>query len=191
MPPGQHAERGWPVMTVGPTPSIAERDWRLLVDGLVDESVEWSLEDLRAMPGSEFHGDIHCVTAWSKLDTSFGGVSLDAVLEQVRPLPHATHLLATSYGGYSTNLALADVCDGRAWVVWEHEGRPLPREHGGPVRLLVPARYFWKSAKWLRGLRLLDRDEPGFWERNGYHRRGDPWREERYSVARERREWQC
>ena len=105
---------------------------------------------------------------------------MDTLLELVEPRPEATHVVVSSYGGYTTNLPLADVTDGKAWVVWEWEGQPLPREHGGPVRFLVPARYFWKSAKWVTGLRLLDHDEPGFWELNGYHNRGDPWKEERY-----------
>ncbi|HSD77901.1 MAG TPA: molybdopterin-dependent oxidoreductase, partial [Solirubrobacteraceae bacterium] len=138
------------------------------------------LPELRALPPSAFHGDIHCVTKWSRLGTSFGGVSVDTLLDAAAPDPAASHALASSYGGYTTNLPLEDLRGGRAWVVWEWEGQPLPREHGGPVRLLVPHLYFWKSAKWLSGLRLLDHDEPGFWEINGYHNHGDPWKEERY-----------
>src|SRR5919197_1067061 len=132
-----------------------------------------TLAERRALPASEFRGDIHCVTKWSKLDTSFGGVSVDTLLDAVMPGPRATHVLASSYGGYTTNLPLEDLRGGKAWVVWEWEGEPLPREHGGPVRLLVPHLYFWKSAKWLNGLRLLDHDQPGFWEVNGYHNHGD------------------
>lgn len=191
LPPGQHVDDGFPVLTVGPTPAIAPGDWRMRIDGLVEEPVELTLADLRALPRAEYRGDIHCVTAWSKLDTSFAGVSVDALLDRVRLAPGASHALARSYGGYTTNLPLDDLRGGRAWIVWEHEGRPLPRAHGGPVRLLVPHRYLWKSAKWLAGLRILDRDEPGFFERNGYHNNGDPWREERYSIPREQREWQA
>jgi DMSO/TMAO reductase YedYZ molybdopterin-dependent catalytic subunit len=180
VPPGQYVETGFPVLTAGPTPRVAEEEYALTIDGLVGVSRTWTLPELRALPRSTFDGDIHCVTTWSKLGTSFGGVSVDTLLELVEPRPEATHVVVSSYGGYTTNLPLEDVTDGKAWVVWEWEGRPLPREHGGPVRFLVPARYFWKSAKWVTGLRLLDHDEPGFWELNGYHNRGDPWKEERY-----------
>jgi DMSO/TMAO reductase YedYZ molybdopterin-dependent catalytic subunit len=180
VPPGQYVETGFPVLTAGPTPRVAEEEYALTIDGLVGASRTWTLPELRGLPRSTFDGDIHCVTTWSKLGTSFGGVSVDTLLELVEPRPEATHVVVSSYGGYTTNLPLEDVTDGKAWVVWEWEGRPLPREHGGPVRFLVPARYFWKSAKWVTGLRLLDHDEPGFWELNGYHNRGDPWKEERY-----------
>jgi DMSO/TMAO reductase YedYZ molybdopterin-dependent catalytic subunit len=180
VPPGQYVETGFPVLTAGPTPRVAEEEYALTLDGLVGSSRTWTLPDLRALPPSTFDGDIHCVTTWSKLGTSFGGVSVDTLLEQVQPRPEATHVVVSSYGGYTTNLPLEDVTGGKAWVVWEWEGQPLPREHGGPVRFLVPARYFWKSAKWVTGIRLLDHDEPGFWEVNGYHNRGDPWKEERY-----------
>jgi DMSO/TMAO reductase YedYZ molybdopterin-dependent catalytic subunit len=180
VPPGQYVETGFPVLTAGPTPRVAEDDYALTIDGLVGTSRSWTLPELRALPPSTFDGDIHCVTTWSKLGTSFGGVSVDTLLEQLEPRPEATHVVVSSYGGYTTNLPLGDVTDGKAWVVWEWEGQPLPREHGGPVRFLVPARYFWKSAKWVTGVRLLDHDEPGFWEVNGYHNRGDPWKEERY-----------
>ena len=180
LPPGQYRETGFPVLTAGPTPRIDEADYALTIEGLVATPRTWTLPELRALPPSVFHGDIHCVTKWSRLGTSFGGVSVDTLLDAVAPDPAASHALATSYGGYTTNLPLEDLRGGRAWVVWEWEGQPLPREHGGPVRLLVPHLYFWKSAKWLSGLRLLDHDEPGFWEVNGYHNHGDPWKEERY-----------
>jgi DMSO/TMAO reductase YedYZ molybdopterin-dependent catalytic subunit len=180
LPPGQYAEPGFPVLSAGPTPRVEQADWRLRVEGLVARPREWTWEEAQALPGSTFDGDIHCVTKWSKLGTSFAGVSVDTLLDQVEPLPEATHVIAFSYGGYTTNLPLEDLRDGKAWVVWEHEGKPLPPEHGGPARLLVPHLYFWKSAKWLNGLRLLDHDQAGFWESLGYHNRGDPWREERY-----------
>ena len=139
---------------------------------------EWTAAEFRALPFETVPCDIHCVTKWSKLGTSFGGVSVDVLLDGAEPL--GAYAMAYSYGGYSTNLAIEDITDGKAWVVTEHEGEPLPREHGGPARLLVPHLYFWKSAKWVAGLRVMDHDEPGFWEENGYHNRGDPWKEERY-----------
>ena len=178
IPPGQYYERGFPVLTAGPTPRVAAEDWSLTVDGMVGSSRTWSREEFEALPFELVPCDIHCVTKWSKLDTSFGGVSVDVLLEQVDP--QAEYAMAYSSGGYTTNVALADLTGGKAWVVTEHEGEPLPREHGGPARLLVPHLYFWKSAKWLAGLRFMDHDEPGFWEQNGYHNRGDPWEEERY-----------
>jgi DMSO/TMAO reductase YedYZ molybdopterin-dependent catalytic subunit len=152
----------------------------MTVDGLVEEQRTWSWEEMHLLPQSEYRGDIHCVTTWSKLDTWFDGVSVDLLLEAARPAANATHVLATSTTGYTTNLPLSHVTGGQAWVVWSHEGKPLTREHGGPVRLLVPHLYFWKSAKWVTRLTLLDHDQHGFWERNGYHDLGDPWREQRY-----------
>jgi DMSO/TMAO reductase YedYZ molybdopterin-dependent catalytic subunit len=180
LPPGQYVEDGFPVLSAGPTPRIDPAEYRFRVEGLVRTPREWSLEELQALPGSTFNGDIHCVTKWTKLDTDFTGVSVDVLLDQAEPLEDAGFVVASSYGGYTTNLPIDDVSDGRAWVVWEYEGEPLEPEHGGPVRLLVPHLYFWKSAKWVNGMRLLDHDEPGFWETLGYHNRGDPWREERY-----------
>lgn len=180
LPPGQYVEDGFPVLSAGPTPRIDPADYRFRVEGLVRTPREWSLEELKALPGSTFHGDISCVTKWTKLDTNFTGVSVDVLLDQAEPLEDAAFVVASSYGGYTTNLPIEDVRDGRAWVVWEYEGEPLEPEHGGPVRMLVPHLYFWKSAKWVNGLRLLDHDEPGFWETLGYHNRGDPWQEQRY-----------
>jgi DMSO/TMAO reductase YedYZ molybdopterin-dependent catalytic subunit len=176
LPPGQYAESGSPVLTAGPTPEVG--DWRLRIDGIVAEEREWTAQEFAQLPFETVPCDIHCVTKWSKLGTSFGGVSLDLLLEEAEPL--GAFAMAYSDGGYTTNLAIEDLSDGKAWVVTEHEGEPLPREHGGPARLLVPHLYFWKSAKWLAGLRVSDHDEPGFWEANGYHNRGDPWKEERY-----------
>jgi DMSO/TMAO reductase YedYZ molybdopterin-dependent catalytic subunit len=181
LPPGQYdAGPEWPVLTAEVTPRLATDTWTFTVDGLVERPTIWSWEEIHELPRSTYRGDIHCVTAWSKLGMTFGGVSLDVLLHAAGPLPTATHVLASSHTGYTTNLPLADVTGGRAWVAWEVDGGPLPVEHGGPARLLVPHLYFWKSAKWVSGLRLLDRDEPGFWERNGYHDRGDPWLEQRY-----------
>jgi DMSO/TMAO reductase YedYZ molybdopterin-dependent catalytic subunit len=182
LPPGQHdIGTDFPVLTAEATPRLDAERWTMTVDGLVDHAHTWTWAELHAVPQSEFHGDIHCVTTWSKFGTSFSGVSVDALLEVARPLPEATHVLATSTTGYTTNLPFAHIRGGQAWVVWTHEGRPLPREHGGPARLLVPHLYFWKSAKWVTRLTLLDHDRQGFWERNGYHNLGDPWLEQRYS----------
>jgi DMSO/TMAO reductase YedYZ molybdopterin-dependent catalytic subunit len=178
LPPGQYLERDFPVLTAGPAPDIRAEEWGLRIDGMVAEEAEWSWEEFQRLPFELVPCDIHCVTKWSKLGTSFGGVSLDKLLDAAEPL--GAYATAYSYGGYTTNLAIEDLTDGRAWVVTEHEGEPLPREHGGPARLLVPHLYFWKSAKWIAGLRVMDHDEPGFWEANGYHNRGDPWKEERY-----------
>jgi DMSO/TMAO reductase YedYZ molybdopterin-dependent catalytic subunit len=178
IPSGQYLERGFPVLTAGPTPSVDTGAWRFRIDGMVDRPTEWTWDEFNALPPETIPCDIHCVTKWSKLGTSFGGVSLDTLLDGVGT--RGEYTMAMSYGGYTTNVALADLTGGKAWVVTEHEGDPLPREHGGPARLLVPHLYFWKSAKWVAGLRVMDHDEPGFWESNGYHNRGDPWKEERY-----------
>jgi DMSO/TMAO reductase YedYZ molybdopterin-dependent catalytic subunit len=178
VPPGQYVEYGFPVLTAGPTPDIKTEDWSLRVDGMVAQPQEWSWQEFAQLPFETVPCDIHCVTKWSKLGTSFGGVSVDTLLEAADPM--GAYAMAWSYGGYTTNLPIDDLTGGKAWVVTEHEGEPLPREHGGPARLLVPHLYFWKSAKWLQGIRVMDHDEPGFWESNGYHNRGDPWKEERY-----------
>jgi len=178
LPPGQYAETGFPVLTAGPTPEVPTDTWRLRIDGMVAEQREWTWEQFGALPFETIPCDIHCVTKWSKLGTSFGGVSVDTLLADAELL--GAYAMAWSYGGYTTNLAIDDLIGGKAWVVTEHDGEPLPREHGGPARLLVPHLYFWKSAKWVTGLRVMDHDEPGFWEMNGYHNRGDPWKEQRY-----------
>jgi DMSO/TMAO reductase YedYZ molybdopterin-dependent catalytic subunit len=178
LPPGQYLERDFPVLTAGPTPEVAPGEWGLRIDGMVAEEREWTWDEFHQLEFEDVPCDIHCVTSWSKLGTSFRGVSLDTLLEAAEPL--GAYAMAYSYGGYTTNLDIEDLTDGKAWVVTEHEGEPLPREHGGPARLLVPHLYFWKSAKWIAGLRVMDHDEPGFWEANGYHNRGDPWKEERY-----------
>jgi DMSO/TMAO reductase YedYZ molybdopterin-dependent catalytic subunit len=181
LPPGQYdTGTSWPVLSAEATPQIDTADWTFTVEGLVAQPTTWTWDEIHALPPSSFSGDIHCVTTWSRLGMTFSGVSIDALLAVAQPRPSAAFVVAWSHTGYTTNLPLADVSDGRAWVAWEADGGPLPREHGGPARLLVPHLYFWKSAKWVAGLRLLDHDEPGFWEQNGYHDRGDPWREQRY-----------
>jgi DMSO/TMAO reductase YedYZ molybdopterin-dependent catalytic subunit len=178
LPPGQYLETGFPVLTAGPTPDVAAGDWQFSVDGVVASPQDWNWSTFAELPFEDVPCDIHCVTKWSKLGTSFRGVSVDTLLAQAEP--RGDYVMARSYGGYTTNLAVEDVTGGKAWVVTEHEGAPLPREHGGPARLLVPHLYFWKSAKWVTGLRCMDHDEPGFWEANGYHMHGDPWKEQRY-----------
>jgi DMSO/TMAO reductase YedYZ molybdopterin-dependent catalytic subunit len=178
LPPGQYYEAGFPVLTAGPTPQVDPQEWGMRVDGMVGSELEWTWDEFHALPFEDVPCDIHCVTKWSKLGTSFRGVSVDVLLADASP--QGDYAMAYSYGGYTTNAPLADLTGGKAWVVTEHEGEPLPREHGGPARLLVPHLYFWKSAKWVAGLRVMDHDEPGFWEQNGYHMRGDPWKEQRY-----------
>jgi DMSO/TMAO reductase YedYZ molybdopterin-dependent catalytic subunit len=178
LPPGQYLTRDFPVLSAGPTPHTPLDEWTLTIDGAVDGAVSWSWEELQALPQETFTLDIHCVTKWTKLDTTWTGVSVDTLLESVST--EAEYLTAWSDGDYTTNLALEDVTDGKAWVVHTFDGEPLEPEHGGPARLLVPALYFWKSAKWVRGLSFTVQDEPGFWEGYGYHNHGDPWREQRY-----------
>ena len=181
LPPGQYdVGKDWPVLTAEATPQLSTDKWTFAIDGLVEKPVTWTWAEIMALPKSEFMGDIHCVTTWSKLGVRFRGVSVDTLLEAAEPQPSASYVMARSTTGYTTNLPLADVTNGQAWVVWEYDGQPLARDHGGPARLLVPHLYFWKSAKWVSGLRLMDHDEPGFWEQNGYHDRGDPWKEQRY-----------
>ena len=179
LPPGQYVVEGFPVLSAGPTPYTSFEEWNFSIVGEVTEPLLWSWEAFKALPSEDIRTDIHCVTKWSKLDTSWEGVSIDTMLEGVEH--DATHVLAFCDGGYTTNLPLEDVVDGKAWVAFAHDGEALEPEHGGPARLLVPHLYFWKSAKWVRGLRLMDGDEPGFWETYGYHMYGDPWREQRYS----------
>ncbi len=181
LPPGQYDAGGqWPVLNAEATPRISTDRWTFTVEGLVEREVTWTWDEIHALPPARYEGDIHCVTTWSKFGMRFDGVSVDTLLDAAGVLPTATHVVAVAHTGYTTNLPLADVTGGKAWVVWDVDGEPLTREHGGPARLLVPHLYFWKSAKWVSGLRLLDHDEQGFWERNGYHDRGDPWTEQRY-----------
>jgi DMSO/TMAO reductase YedYZ molybdopterin-dependent catalytic subunit len=178
VPLGQYVVRDFPVLSAGPTPRTALDEWSFMIDGAVDEPISWNWEEFRALPSETVTVDIHCVTKWSKLGTTWTGVSLDTLLEHVGT--EGDYLVAWSDGDYTTNLALEDVTGGRAWVAYDFEGDPLEAEHGGPARLLVPHLYFWKSAKWVRGITLTLEDEPGFWETAGYHNRGDPWREQRY-----------
>jgi DMSO/TMAO reductase YedYZ molybdopterin-dependent catalytic subunit len=180
LPPGQYITPDFPVLSAGPTPRIALDDWTFSIGGLVREPVAWNWEAFTSLPAQTFTVDIHCVTKWSKLDTRWKGVSVDVLLEHVDLDPKAGFVTATCYGGYTTNLPLPDIVNGQAFVAYEYGGRPLPPEHGGPARLVVPHLYFWKSAKWVNGLQFMEFDRRGFWESLGYHNRGDPWKEERY-----------
>jgi len=178
LPPGQYLTTDFPVLSAGPTPHTPLDEWTFAIDGEVDERMSWPWADFLALPAEDVKTDIHCVTKWSKFDTAWRGVSVDTLLGAVKT--SAGYLTAWSDGGYTTNLAVEDVTDGKAWVAYQYGGSPLHPEHGGPARLLVPHLYFWKSAKWVRGLRLTLDDEPGFWENYGYHNHGDPWLEQRY-----------
>jgi DMSO/TMAO reductase YedYZ molybdopterin-dependent catalytic subunit len=178
VPPGQYVTPDFPVLSAGPTPHRSLEEWDFTIVGEVDELHRWTWDEFQALPRETVTVDIHCVTRWSKLDTTWEGVSVDTLLDGVET--EAEYVTAFCDGGYTTNLPLEDVTGGQAWVANTYEGAPLDPEHGGPARLLVPHLYFWKSAKWVAGLRILDHDEPGFWEQNGYHIRGDPWKEERY-----------
>ena len=180
LPPGQYVTPDFPVLSAGPTPRIALDDWTFTMGGLVREPVTWNWEAFTSLPAQTFTVDIHCVTKWSKLDTRWKGVSVDVLKEHVDLDPKAGFVTATCYGGYTTNLPLPDIVNGRAFVAYEYDGRPLRPEHGGPARLVVPHLYFWKSAKWVNGLHFMEFDHRGFWESLGYHDRGDPWKEERY-----------
>jgi DMSO/TMAO reductase YedYZ molybdopterin-dependent catalytic subunit len=178
LPPGQHVVGDFPGLTVGPTPHTPLEQWTLTVGGAVARPHVWTWEEFLELPSDRFETDIHCVTWWSKLGTVWEGVSLDVLFAGIETT--ARYLIAKCDGGYDANLSLADVTGGKAWIAYRYDDRPLAPEHGGPARLLVPHLYFWKSAKWVRELVLSDHDRLGFWESNGYHRRGDPWREERY-----------
>ena len=177
VPPGQYVTRDFPVLSAG---RRRTRRWtvELPIVGEVDEPHRWTWEEFRALPAEEITADIHCVTKWSKLDTVWQGVSIDTLLDGIET--SAEYVVEFADGGYTTNLPLEDLTGGKAWVAYDYGGEPLEPQHGGPARMLVPHLYFWKSAKWVRGLRLAAVDEPGFWETNGYHNYGDPWREQRY-----------
>jgi DMSO/TMAO reductase YedYZ molybdopterin-dependent catalytic subunit len=178
VPPGQYVTRDFPVLSAGPTPRTPLDEWSFTVHGAVDEPLSWPWDEFIALAPETVTADIHCVTKWSKLDTTWTGVSVDTLLEGVDT--DAGYVTAWCDGGYTTNVPLEDLTGGRAWIAYEYGGEPLEPEHGGPARLLVPHLYFWKSAKWVRGLELRNDDEPGFWERYGYHNYGDPWKEQRY-----------
>lgn len=180
LPPGQYdVGDDFPVLTAGPVPQTTLDRWDFRIDGQTDEVLRWSWPEFQALPHEKITVDIHCVTSWSKFDTNWTGVRVETLLDNVETA--AEYLVAFSDGGYTTNLPLEDVLDGKAWIVDGYDGQPLAAEHGGPARLLVPHLYFWKSAKWVRGLTLTLSNEPGFWENFGYHNYGDPWKEQRYA----------
>ena len=179
-PPGQHLTNDFPVLTAGPTQRIPLEDWRFSISGLVDQPHTWSYEDIKTLGLQSFTCDIHCVTTWSKLDTKWEGISLSKLLAQLKIDPKARFVLATSYGDYTTNLPLEDLLEDKAFIAFNYDGYPLTAEHGGPARLVVPHLYFWKSAKWIKGIQLRAEDKQGFWEEIGYHDYGDPWLEQRY-----------
>ena len=181
VPPGQYLVRDFPVLSAGPTPRTPLDRWTFTLEGLVREPVTWTWEEFLQLPSQEFITDIHCVTKWSKLDTHWEGVTVDTLFEHVALDPKAAYVMAFCDGGYTTNIPLPDLIGGQAFIGTKFDGKPLAAEHGGPARLVVPHLYFWKSAKWARGLHLMAEDRPGFWETYGYHNRGDPWKEERYS----------
>ncbi|HKV87759.1 MAG TPA: sulfite oxidase-like oxidoreductase [Candidatus Dormibacteraeota bacterium] len=178
VPPGQHVVDDFPVLSAGPTPRVSLESWTFTIRGEIDEPKQWTWKQLSAFPTESITVDIHCVTKWSKLDTAWKGVSVDTLMEGVDTA--AEFATVFSDGGYTTNLPLDDLSGRKAWIVFEYDGQPLDPEHGGPVRLLVPHLYLWKSAKWVRGITLQNEEQPGFWESNGYNLHGDPWREQRY-----------
>ncbi|TCC66501.1 sulfite oxidase-like oxidoreductase [Kribbella pittospori] len=179
LPPGQYLTQDFPVLSAGPTPHIRTEHWEFTVTTETGEATKWDWSGLLALPADEITKDIHCVTRWSKLETNWKGVSLDTLLADVET--SADYALVHSYGGYTTNLPMEDLLDGQAWIAYEYDGEPIDPEHGGPARLLVPHLYFWKSAKWVRGMVLSDNQDLGFWETAGYHEYGDPWKEQRYA----------
>jgi len=180
LPPGQYRTDDFPVLSAGPTPRVDPDDWRFTLTTETGGSHHWDWNGLHELPRERFEVDLHCVTRWSKFGTAWSGYSLDALLATVETT--AEFALVTSYGGYTTNLPLADLRGGRAWIAVGYDGEPLPAVHGGPARLLVPHLYLWKSAKWVRSITLSTTDDPGFWEKVGYHGYGDPWREQRYAL---------
>jgi DMSO/TMAO reductase YedYZ molybdopterin-dependent catalytic subunit len=180
-PPGQHLTRGWPVLHAESIPPFDPATWRFRADGAVEEPTEWSWEEFRSLPPSTLTSDFHCVTGWSKLDNTWEGVLFREVAHRVRPRSSVSHVLVEAPSGYTANLPLEALLEEDVLFAWSHNGEPLPPEHGGPLRLVVPKRYGWKSVKWAVRTRFLDRDVRGYWEERGYHNDADPWLEQRYS----------
>ncbi|MFM2042174.1 MAG: hypothetical protein RLY86_750 [Pseudomonadota bacterium] len=181
LPPGQREVKNWPVLDLGIQPEVPTDAWDLVIDGLVENPVTWRWADFMAQPQVEFVSDIHCVTAWSRFDNTWNGVSARHILDLVRPRAEATHIVFHSHDGYTTNVALDVFADDDVLLAHSWEGKPITTEHGGPVRVIIPKFYFWKSAKWVKRIEFLAGDRPGFWEERGYHNDGDPWTEQRYS----------
>lgn len=181
VPPGQHLAKGFPVLTYGETPNISTDKWQFRVWGLAQEKTfHWA--DFMAMPQHHFTADFHCVTRWSKLDVKWTGIKVTDFMSHVELAPEAFYIMEHCYGGYTTNMTVEDFLREENFFAHTLFGEPLSPEHGGPMRLVVPHLYAWKSAKWISGLEFLKQEALGFWERNGYHRRGEPWAEERYSY---------
>jgi DMSO/TMAO reductase YedYZ molybdopterin-dependent catalytic subunit len=182
VPPGQYLANNFPIMTYGQTPDVTRKEWKLKIWGLVPQPLTFTWEDVMKLPQQEFTADFHCVTRWSKLDVTWKGFKIVDLMKLVGDLdPSAVHVMEHCYGGYTTNLPLADFLREENFFAYELNGEPLPKEHGGPMRTMVPHLYAWKSAKWISGIEFIDREQSGFWEQNGYHKRGEPWTEERYS----------
>ncbi len=180
IPPGQYYTERFPVLHAGTVPRTDLAEWDFTVEGLVASPQRWVYQDMLSMPVARRTFDIHCVTKWSKLDTDWEGIPVADVMSRIEPLPTATHVLVVAEHGFTANLPLADFLADDNLLAYRFGGEPLDPEHGWPLRLVVPHLYFWKSVKWVRGLRFLGQDEPGFWERNGYHMYGDPWKEQRF-----------
>ncbi|MGH2725259.1 MAG: sulfite oxidase-like oxidoreductase [Actinomycetota bacterium] len=181
IPPGQHLTRGWPVLHSEGIPRFDPQTWRFRASGLVEGETEWTWEELRALPSVTVTSDFHCVTGWSKLDNEWEGVRFREIADRVKPLPEAAHVVVSAPSGYTANVPLEVLLDEDVLFAWSHGGEPLEAKHGGPMRLVVPKRYGWKSVKWATGVRFVDRDIRGFWEERGYHNNAEPWAEERYS----------
>ena|SRR5438477_6702433 len=182
VPPGQYVTQKWPVLHYGGVPKVPREKWDFLVSGLIEgEPLRLTFDDLLALPQSQITEDIHCVTRWTRLGAQFEGVLITDLLERVKLKPEATHAIVRAEHNYTTNLSLEDLLQPNVMLAHKADGKDLEAEHGGPVRLVVPHLYFWKSAKWVRGIEFTDHDQPGFWEGFGYHMRGDPWAEQRYS----------
>jgi DMSO/TMAO reductase YedYZ molybdopterin-dependent catalytic subunit len=181
VPPGQYVTEKWPILHYGSVPRVDLSTWDFRVWGEVEEPFSFGWDEFRAMPRKSVHTDVHCVTRWSRLDMDFTGVPIQHILERARLKPSARFVLAHAEQGYTTNLPLEILDDDDVLLADEADGQPLAPEHGSPLRLVVPKRYFWKSAKWIRALQFLERDQPGFWERYGYHNDADPWQEQRFS----------
>jgi DMSO/TMAO reductase YedYZ molybdopterin-dependent catalytic subunit len=181
LPPGQKLTEGWPVLHYGGIPEIKLETWKFSVVGLVEDEAHFTWDEFMALPQTTLRSDIHCVTHWSKFDNDWTGVKFADLMAHVKPRPEAKHVMVHSFGGYTTNVPLAELIDDGVLFAHQHNGEPLAKEHGWPLRLVVPNLYFWKSAKWVRGLVFMDVEKGGFWEMYGYHIHGDPWTEERYS----------
>ena len=180
IPPGQYLTNDFPVLSAGPTPRTPLDKWTFTIEGLVKEKVSWTWQEFLQLPMQQYVVDISCVTKWTHLDMKWEGISLDTLLEHADLDRNAMFVTAFSDGGYTTNMPLTDVINGQSFIALKYDDKPLAPEHGGPARMVVPHLYFWKSAKWVRGIRLMEKDKPGFWESAGYHNRGDPWKEQRY-----------